>query len=61
MVDSVVHRHKLRETVSRLCRLMLKMPPPNHPAGNGAWNGNGAGSPPAVASQAAEPPPFITN
>src|SRR5204862_4162158 len=31
MVDIVVHRHKLRETVARLCRLLLKMPPPNHP------------------------------
>ena len=38
MVDIVVHRHKLRETVARLCRLMLKLPPPNHPRqGNGAW------------------------
>ena len=26
MVDIVVHRHKLRETVARLCRLMMKMP-----------------------------------
>jgi acetyl-CoA carboxylase carboxyl transferase subunit beta len=43
MVDSVVHRHKLRETVARLCRLTLKMPPPNHPSGNGAWSGNGSG------------------
>jgi acetyl-CoA carboxylase carboxyl transferase subunit beta len=37
MVDIVVHRHKLRETVARLCRLMMKMPAPNRPAGNGAW------------------------
>ena len=43
MVDIVVHRHKLRETVARLCRLMMKLPPPNHPSGNGAWRGgNGA-------------------
>ena len=50
MVDSVVHRHKLRETVARLCRLLMKLPPPNHPSGNGAWRddadsagaGNGA-------------------
>jgi acetyl-CoA carboxylase carboxyl transferase subunit beta len=42
MVDIVVHRHRLRETVARLCRLMLKMPPANHPpeAANGAWNGH---------------------
>lgn len=44
MVDIVVHRHKLRETVARLCRLMMKLPPPNHPplapaSRNGAWNG----------------------
>ncbi len=48
MVDIVVHRHKLRETVARLCRLMMKLPPPNHPHGNGEWQdedetaGNGA-------------------
>jgi acetyl-CoA carboxylase carboxyl transferase subunit beta len=43
MVDIVVHRHKLRETVARLCRLMMKLPPPNYPTGgNGAWRGNGA-------------------
>jgi acetyl-CoA carboxylase carboxyl transferase subunit beta len=49
MVDSVVHRHKLRETVARLCRLLMKMPAPNHPplseeTGNGAWNGSGNGA-----------------
>ena len=26
MVDIVVHRHKLRETIARLCRLMMKLP-----------------------------------
>jgi acetyl-CoA carboxylase carboxyl transferase subunit beta len=64
MVDIVVHRHKIRETVARLCRLMLKMPPPNHPplehsSGNGAWNGggNGATGSPSVALTIAEPPP----
>lgn len=62
MVDSVVHRHRLRETVARLCRLMMKMPAPNHPPGEGAWSGNGAGAPAAtiLASEAAEPPPPIT-
>ena len=48
MVDIVVHRHKLRETVARLCRLLLKLPPANHPpprngpamaAGIGGGNG----------------------
>jgi acetyl-CoA carboxylase carboxyl transferase subunit beta len=41
MVDIVVHRHKLRETVARLCRLMMKLPPPNHPTGDTAPGGNG--------------------
>jgi acetyl-CoA carboxylase carboxyl transferase subunit beta len=27
MIDMVVHRHKLRETLSRLCRLLTKAPP----------------------------------
>jgi acetyl-CoA carboxylase carboxyl transferase subunit beta len=54
MVDIVVHRHRLRETVARLCRLMLKLPPPNHPSGNGAWRGNGAGGELAVVSRTAE-------
>jgi len=63
MVDIVVHRHKLRETVARLCRLLLKMPPANHPplehrSGNGGWNGGGDGGAglPAVAAMTAEPP-----
>lgn len=38
MVDVVVHRHKLRETIGRLCRLMMKLPAPNHPSGNGEWH-----------------------
>jgi acetyl-CoA carboxylase carboxyl transferase subunit beta len=27
MVDMVVHRHKLRTTLSDLCRLLVKAPP----------------------------------
>jgi acetyl-CoA carboxylase carboxyl transferase subunit beta len=57
MVDIVVHRHRLRETVARLLRLMLKLPAPNHPAGDGAWTGNGAAGEPLVAARTAEPPP----
>ncbi len=63
MVDIVVHRHKLRETVARLCRLMLKLPPPNHPplphaAGNGGWSGNGAvEEPPDAPTITDQPPP----
>jgi hypothetical protein len=41
---------------------MMKMPPPNHPPGNGAWTGNGERMPGplVVASEPAEPPPSIT-
>src|SRR5256885_14203083 len=68
MVDIVVHRHKLRETVARLCRLMLKMPPPNHPpldhsSGNSAWNGggNGAAGPQTAAPTSADHLPASAN
>jgi acetyl-CoA carboxylase carboxyl transferase subunit beta len=57
MVDIVVHRHKIRETVARLCRLLMKMPPPNRPAGNGGWerrSGNGADWESAAAPAPAE-------
>jgi acetyl-CoA carboxylase carboxyl transferase subunit beta len=58
MVDIVVHRHKLRETVARLCRLLQKLPPGvgHNSRGNGAArSGNGAGGEPSVAGQTAEP------
>jgi acetyl-CoA carboxylase carboxyl transferase subunit beta len=62
MVDIVVHRHRLRETVARLCRLMMKLPPPNHPSGNGAWNGGGNGAAAAaVTAPNAEQPPGAAN
>jgi acetyl-CoA carboxylase carboxyl transferase subunit beta len=32
MVDMVIHRHKLRETLSNLCQLLTKTPPPKRPA-----------------------------
>ncbi len=32
MVDMVVHRHKLRETLSNLCQLLTKTPQPARPA-----------------------------
>jgi acetyl-CoA carboxylase carboxyl transferase subunit beta len=32
MVDMVVHRHQLRETLGRLCRLLMKAPPAEIPA-----------------------------
>jgi len=33
MVDMVVHRHQLRETISRLCKLLMKAPATIPPAG----------------------------
>jgi acetyl-CoA carboxylase carboxyl transferase subunit beta len=58
MVDIVVHRHKIRETVARLCRLMLKLPAPNRPPGNGMWQaGNGAAGAPLIESPPADSPP----
>ncbi|MFO1170410.1 MAG: acetyl-CoA carboxylase, carboxyltransferase subunit beta [Hyphomicrobiaceae bacterium] len=39
MVDVVVHRHKLRETLSRLCRVLMRLPVAAN--SNGATTGNG--------------------
>jgi acetyl-CoA carboxylase carboxyl transferase subunit beta len=49
MLDIVVHRHKIRETVARLCRLMMKLPPGigHNSQGNGAWYGEESAAPPA--------------
>ena len=41
MVDVVVHRHKLRETLSRLCRVLMRLPVAAN--SNGATTGNGNG------------------
>jgi acetyl-CoA carboxylase carboxyl transferase subunit beta len=30
MVDMVVHRHKIRETLSRICRLLMRAPALKH-------------------------------
>jgi acetyl-CoA carboxylase carboxyl transferase subunit beta len=51
MVDIVVHRHRLRETVARLCRLMMKLPPPNYPRGNGAWSAESGGGAATAATE----------
>jgi len=32
MVDQVVHRHDLKSTIARLCRLLTKAPAPERPA-----------------------------
>jgi acetyl-CoA carboxylase carboxyl transferase subunit beta len=39
MLDMVVHRHKIRETVARLCRLLMKLPPGigHNSQANGEW------------------------
>jgi hypothetical protein len=54
-----VHRHKVRETVARLCRLMMKLPPANHPplaqgTNGAAHSGNGAAGEPQVAPPKAD-------
>jgi acetyl-CoA carboxylase carboxyl transferase subunit beta len=66
MVDIVVHRHKLRETVARLCRLLMKLPPPNYPHGDGeasdepGADGNGEEAAAAVApDQTVEQAPVV--
>jgi acetyl-CoA carboxylase carboxyl transferase subunit beta len=59
MVDVVVHRHKLRETIARLCRIMMHMPA--RAPGAAATlprGGNGAGGPEADTAQ--EPAPAIS-
>jgi acetyl-CoA carboxylase carboxyl transferase subunit beta len=64
MVDMVVHRHQLRETIARLCRLLMKQPARNvdseegaaaH-AGNGAWRAPDSDGAPLVHPLAAEAP-----
>ena len=42
MVDMVVHRHQLRSTVARLCRLLMKLPDEQAVAPVGGRTGNGA-------------------
>ncbi|MGE0239356.1 MAG: acetyl-CoA carboxylase, carboxyltransferase subunit beta [Parvibaculaceae bacterium] len=44
MVDMVVHRHQLRDTVSRVVRLLTKAPPFLKNSTNGEGNGNGGGT-----------------
>lgn len=49
MVDMVVHRHQMRDTVSRVVRILTKAPPilKNSINGNGNGNGNGTALVPA--------------
>jgi len=49
MVDMVVHRHKLRATLSALCQVLTKVPPRKTPAG---------GEKPAQPEPAGEPEPM---
>jgi len=39
MIDMIVHRHHLKETLSRIVRLLTKRPAPNRAHGNGQANG----------------------
>ena len=48
MVDMVVHRHQIRETVSRVVRILTKAPPFLKNSLNG--NGNGGGDAPESGS-----------
>lgn len=57
MIDMIVHRHHLKETLSRILRLMMKRPPAIHRKLNGAANGNGRDHHPDAA---ALPPPSST-
>jgi acetyl-CoA carboxylase carboxyl transferase subunit beta len=57
MVDIVVHRHRLRETVARLCRLMTHLPAPEVAAApTPPPGGNGAAAGPVVAGETAQTP-----
>jgi len=47
MIDMIVHRQQLKETLSRLLRVLMKQPAA--PRGNGHGNGNGRHEPPATA------------
>jgi len=42
MVDMVVHRHEMRETLSRVCHLLMREPAPAHDSKAAARKGNGA-------------------
>jgi acetyl-CoA carboxylase carboxyl transferase subunit beta len=44
MIDAIVHRHQLKETLSRLVRLLMKQPP--------VRRGNGEDTSPAAAASA---------
>ena len=44
MVDMVVHRHQLRDTVSRVVRLLTKSPPFLKNSTNGEGNGDSGGT-----------------
>jgi acetyl-CoA carboxylase carboxyl transferase subunit beta len=53
MVDIVVHRHKLRETLSRLCRVLMRLSPPAN--GNGRHAIANANGLPALTDQSQAP------
>ena len=49
MIDMIVHRQQLKETLSRLLRVLMKQPAAPRGNGHGNGNGNGRHEPPATA------------
>jgi acetyl-CoA carboxylase carboxyl transferase subunit beta len=60
MIDLVVHRHEMRPTLARLCRLLMRAPAANG-AGKASLNGSGAETPVVPADAPALPPPAPVN
>jgi acetyl-CoA carboxylase carboxyl transferase subunit beta len=48
MIDMIVHRHNLKETLSRVVRLLTKRPPAARAQANGKGNGFDHGATPAT-------------
>ena len=60
MVDLVVHRHQLRGTVARLCRLLMKLPGSAEGSNSSGPGGNGADrSPDALVHREDDPEPAL--
>lgn len=56
MIDLVVHRHEMRPTLARLCRLLMRAPAASG-AAKASLNGSGAGTLAVPADAPALPPP----
>ncbi len=57
MIDMVVHRHHLHETLGRILRLLAERPAMRAPAAKKKANGADTDSPLALPSPGAEPVP----